>query len=220
MAEKRESASDSARPAWRDAEAYLLLRRRVFFHGDVTERSCRELIFKLSALDERGRGRVTLSIVSDGGVVPDAFAVIDVMEEMRSPITTVGRGCVSSAALLIFMAGSRRRLSRRASVLSHEPEAAEWGRSEDREAAREDNLRMEARFVEHYVRYTRLSTPAEVKEFLLPGHDVYLTPEDALSLGLCDELMDEPPKRRALRRRDKAFEKWLAEKRRGAKAKR
>jgi len=160
-----------------------------------------------------------LSINSDGGVVPEAFAIIDVIEELRSPVHTVGRGDVCSAALLIFMCGTRRRLSRRASVLSHEPESGEFGRPDDREASHEDNRRMLERFVELYVRYSALESPAEVREFLLPGHDVYLSPEDVLRFGLCDELIDPPPKHKKIKLTAET-RRWLGAKRSGKKRRR
>jgi ATP-dependent protease ClpP protease subunit len=43
------------------------------------------------------------------------------------------------------------------------------------------------RMVAHYVQCTGLSEE-EIKRTLLPAHDVYLSAEEALKLGICDNI--------------------------------
>ena len=65
---------------------------------------------------------LTLIINSGGGSVGDAFALIDTIKGSVIPVHTIGLGEISSAALMIFMAGhkGKRVMTPNSSILSHQ----------------------------------------------------------------------------------------------------
>ena len=76
---------------------------------------------------------LTLILNSGGGSVTDAFALIDTMRGSGIPIHTIGLGEVSSAALMIFMAGAKghRTLTPNTSILSHQYSWGKWGKEHE-----------------------------------------------------------------------------------------
>jgi ATP-dependent Clp protease protease subunit len=77
------------------------------FMSDVDESSCKDAIeFILKHNHEKKKKPyLKMMICSNGGDVPCAFALIDVIKASKIPIHTVGLGCIASCGLLIFIAG-------------------------------------------------------------------------------------------------------------------
>jgi ATP-dependent Clp protease protease subunit len=73
---------------------------------------------------------LTLIINSPGGEVPAAFALIDIMQGSSIPVHTLGLGQISSAGLLIFMAGKKghRTITPNTSILSHQYSWGSYGK--------------------------------------------------------------------------------------------
>jgi ATP-dependent Clp protease protease subunit len=138
-----------------------------------------------------------LMINSDGGSVSDAFALIDVMNSSTVPIRTVGLGSIASAGLLIFLAGHTRTLTPNTSILSHQFSWGSSGKEHELFAVVKEFELTKERMINHYKSCTNLSE-AQIKEFLLPPHDVYLSAQEALKLGLCDHIA-EPAKARTVK---------------------
>ena len=69
------------------------------------------------------RKPIHLYIMSYGGDVDYMWSLIDTIEASVTPVITVDMGVAASAAGLIFMAGHRRLMTRRAKVVIHEGSA-------------------------------------------------------------------------------------------------
>lgn len=63
---------------------------------------------------------MTITINSSGGNANDGFAIFDIIRSSGMPVTTVALGSAESAALIIFLAGSKRRIHQNALLLTHE----------------------------------------------------------------------------------------------------
>lgn len=132
---------------------------------------------------------LNLLVCSSGGDLRCAFALIDVMRSSHIPIRTIGLGEISSAGLMIFMAGSKgmRTLTPNTSILSHRFTAGALGKEHELfSIAKEFQLTSE-RMMAHYKLCTGL-TEANIRKFLLPPEDMYLSSEEALELKLCDKV--------------------------------
>ena len=72
------------------------------FMDAVTADSCKEAIeFVLKQNTEKKKQkRLQFMICSPGGMMPECFALIDIMKGSRIPIHTVGLGCIASCGLL------------------------------------------------------------------------------------------------------------------------
>lgn len=128
-----------------------------------------------------------LMICSNGGEMSEAFALIDVMAASAIPIKTVGLGCIASCGLLIFMAGNkgRRILTPNTSILSHQFSWHSEGKAHELFATVKEFKLTEQRMIDHYKRCTGASD-AQIRKYLLPQQDVWLSGEEALKLNICD----------------------------------
>lgn len=140
---------------------------------------------------KKKKKELLLMICSEGGSVEDAFALIDVMKASSIPIKTVGLGCVASSGLLIFLAGmkGRRMLTPNTSILSHQYSNYHEGKHHELFAIAKEHSLIQERMLRHYQASTGLSEEIILSK-LLPPTDVYLSADEALSLGLCDYVTD------------------------------
>ena len=132
---------------------------------------------------------LTFVINSSGGSLPDGFAIIDTMINSSIPVHTVGLGEISSAALMIFMAGApgNRSLTPNTSIMSHQWSGELRGKMHELVSAQTDMLLTTERVKNHYLKYSKLDSD-EITRILLPQHDVFLTAQQAVEYGLADRI--------------------------------
>ena len=170
----------------------LLLNGVVIFMGDVTVESMSPLIDWILAENykkEKRQKELTLGICSRGGDLNACFALVDVMKGSKIPIRTVGLGMIASCGLLMFITGAkgRRVLTPNTSILSHQYSWGSIGKEHELFArVRELELTTE-RMINHYKKCTGLKE-TEIRKYLLPPHDVWLSAKEAKKLGLCDKV--------------------------------
>ena len=163
----------------------------LFLSGGIDEGVACGVCERIVELNVRGDAEcVQLVINSSGGDWHAAFAIVDIMAWSRLPVHTTGMGLVASAALVIFMAGvpGHRVLTPHTSLLSHSFRAQLTGTRAELLSRRKLDDRMHRQLVEHYQRHTALKTEAEVAAELLGDGDLWLTPEEAVALGVADRI--------------------------------
>jgi len=164
------------------------------FMDDVDNDTIRpivEWILVENHVTKRKKKELLLMICSSGGEMEPAFALIDVMKSSSIPIKTVGLGQISSCGLLIFLAGARGRriLTPNTSILSHQYSWGSEGKHHELWAMTKEFGLAQERMLRHYKECTGLSHE-EIKDKLLPPHDVWLSSKEALDLGICDYVSD------------------------------
>lgn len=163
------------------------------YFDDVSQESSKRLVeFVLKAnFVFTADTTLTVLINSYGGDVYAGFSAIDVMEVSRLPIQTVGIGAICSMASLIFTAGTpgRRMMSRNSYIMTHQYQEEFGGGYHDFVAMRKTQDDMHRRFVDHFVKRTKMSEK-QVKATLLGSTDKWINAKDALKLGLCDVIRD------------------------------
>jgi ATP-dependent Clp protease protease subunit len=162
------------------------------FMGEVDHDNIRpiiEWILHENFVSKKKRKELLLMICSEGGDMSAAFALIDVMRSSNIAIKTVGLGQIASAGLLIFLAGApgRRTLTPNTSIMSHQYAWGSDGKHHELLATMKEFGLTQTRMVNHYTTCTGL-TEDQIKQHLLPPHDVYLSAEEALRLGICDHI--------------------------------
>ncbi len=168
-----------------------------FFNDDVNSGSVGDAIrFILEAnLDPDCHwDHITMIVNSPGGYCTDGFALIDIMMGSRIPIRTVGIGMIASMGLQIFISGEKghRTLTPNCMILSHQYAGGSWGKEHELVAAQDEFDALTEMVLRHYKRTTGLSLE-EIREHLLPPHDVWLTATKAKALGVCDNVKDIKP---------------------------
>ena len=172
-------------------EAELYKSGIYLFMGDVTTDSCREgieFILKQNT-EKRKHKKLQLLICSNGGEVPACFAMIDIMKGSRIPIHTVGLGVIASCGLLLFITGQKghRTLTPNTSILSHQYSWGSYGKEHELFAQVKEFELSTKRMIDHYKKCTGL-TEKDIRKFLLPPEDVWLSAREAKKLNICDNI--------------------------------
>ena len=156
---------------------------------DITADSCKDAIeFVLKQnLEKKKKKRLQFLICSPGGEVPPCFALIDIMKGSKIPIHTVGLGIIASCGLLLFITGEKgnRILTPNTSILSHQYSWGSWGKEHELFAQVKEFELSTKRMIEHYKKCTGL-TEKEIRTYLLPPEDVWLSAQEAKKLKICD----------------------------------
>ena len=191
--EDDESKSHTQQPGQAlDPSSELFMRGHHVFMGDVTQETMKPLIDWIISenFNQKEKKReLTLGICSPGGDLNACFALVDVMKGSKIPIRTIGMGMIASCGLLMFISGEkgRRILTPNTSILSHQYSWGTYGKEHELFAqVKEYDLTTE-RIVNHYKKCTGLSEK-DIRKYLLPPHDVWLSAKEAKKLGLCDKI--------------------------------
>ena len=162
------------------------------FMGEVTMETMSPIINWIVSANftkEKKHKELTLGICSPGGDLNTCFALVDVMKGSKIPIRTIGMGMIASCGLVMFISGTkgRRILTPNTSILSHQYSWGSFGKEHELFAQIKEYDLTTERMIAHYKKCTGLSEK-EIREYLLPASDVWLSAKEAKKLGLCDEI--------------------------------
>jgi ATP-dependent Clp protease protease subunit len=154
---------------------------------DSAERVCKDIIgYNLAGEVDQ----IQFLVNSPGGVCSAGFAIIDMMKWSKLPVCTAGVGMLGSMGLLVFMAGvrGRRVITSTTSILSHRFSGTRRGSHSQLLASRKEQDLLHDRIVDHYLRYTKVRSREELEQYLLRDVDTWLSPDEAIGLGLADSV--------------------------------
>ena len=175
-----------------DPATELFLRGHHVFMAEVTQETMKPLIDWIIAENynkEKKKKELTLGICSPGGDLNACFALVDIMKGSKIPIRTIGMGMIASCGLLMFISGEkgRRVLTPNTSILSHQFSWGSFGKEHELFAAVKEFDLTTRRMIDHYKKCTGLSEE-DIRKYLLPPQDVWLSAKEAKKLGLCDSI--------------------------------
>lgn len=173
--------------------------RTIYFADDVTSetigKTCAEMLKIIKEDDENEasqknykRKPINLFIQSEGGSVYAMWSLIDIIENSKTPIHTYCTGYAMSAAFKIFLAGHKRYCTRHATFMYHQMSNIRMGTYQDLVEDRKqlDHLNKQS---EDYVLERTKITKERVEEIRYKKIDWYIHPEEALELGIVDEVI-------------------------------
>lgn len=161
-----------------------------FLHGEIDSEKVDNILRWLTFENLEGhRKHLTLYINSTGGNLYDAFALIDAMRASHIPVYTVGMGSIMSAAFMIFVSGEKghRFLAPNTGIMCHEFSEEIYGKHHDIRASLAEADHCAKRMSDILVRATGHDAKWVKKELLNPT-DQWFTAEQAVELGLADQL--------------------------------
>lgn len=134
--------------------------------------------------------KLTLFINSTGGDLYQAFALVDMMNNSKHTIRTIGTGAIMSAAFIIFASGSKgeRYISENAGIMCHQFSNTIENKYHDLKAQMKETDLCNARMLEILKQATGKNEDT-VKLHLLPTSDVYLTAQEMIDIGAADHLL-------------------------------
>jgi ATP-dependent Clp protease, protease subunit len=105
-------------------EQKFLEQRKIFLWGAVDDESARDIVSKLLYLESVKPGeKITFYINSPGGMITSGYSILDTMNLISSPVSTVCMGLAASMGSLLLSAGEQgeRYIYPLGEVLIHQP---------------------------------------------------------------------------------------------------
>lgn len=120
------------------SEIVQTIDNNIYFYTDVTTKSCFSLIKQLKQLDMKLQTQklrnnlydvhINLHIHSYGGDLYAAFAVIDIIRTLKTPVFSYIEGIAASAATIISIVCEKRYIYKNSYMLIHQLSSAMWGK--------------------------------------------------------------------------------------------
>lgn len=131
---------------------------------------------------------IQIILNSPGGYTDAGNAFIDLMQWCRLKVRTIALGEISSMATLIFIHGDERIMAPNSIAMIHQFSSVNMGNYTDLVASRKyEDIEMQ-RHLKMFLECSKYKTEEQVQKHLLKSYDNYLTPEEMLEHGLCDEI--------------------------------
>lgn len=134
---------------------------------------------------------IHLYINSPGGEVASAFHLIDVIKQSKIPVYTYGMGSIASCGVLLMMSGEKghRYLTQNTSIMSHQYSWGSKGKEHELYAKIKQFEISSEKLIQHYVKCTGKKKDY-IRKHLLPESDIWMTPEEAITHGIADKIIE------------------------------
>ncbi len=177
-----------------DLPSCLLEDRIILLDSEINSQVATSIVAQLLFLESQDdTSPITIYINSPGGSISDGLAIYDVMNKIKAPIVTICIGMAASMAAFLLCSGSKghRYCMPNATVMIHQPLGGAQGQATEIEIVAKRILYLREKMYNIMAKNsgTDFETMAKACE-----RDNYLTPEDALKMGLIDEIVEATPK--------------------------
>lgn len=175
--------------------------KRVFYiHDDINKdsmsRVCFELLFLLAEDQEKEdkeknykREPIKIYINSYGGYIDDMWALVDIMLKSKTPIYTYSTSHADSCGFLIFIAGSKRFITKHTKMCCHQFSSGTKGTYQDIKEQVEDLDRL-WRDLEEYICTQTNITRARLQDIRERKLDWYIYSEESIGLGVATDIIE------------------------------
>tara|TARA_E500000331_G_C17092393_1_gene641695 strand:- start:107 stop:718 length:612 start_codon:yes stop_codon:yes gene_type:complete len=174
-----------------DIYSRLLKERIIFLVGPVNDNVSTLVTAQLLFLEsENPKKEISFYINSPGGLVTSGLGIYDTMQYIKPPVSTLCIGQASSMGSFLLAAGEKgKRFSLPNSrIMVHQPSAGYQGQATDIEIHAKEIVSLKNRLNKIYSKHTKKSED-EIKSAL--ERDNFMTPEQAKSFGLIDEVVSK-----------------------------
>ena len=173
--------------------------RIIYFSDDVWHdtigKMCATLLSIIESDDKKDeeqknykREPIKLYIQSYGGEVYDMWGLIDIIEKSKTPIHTYCTGYAMSAGFKIFLAGHKKFCTRHATFMYHQMGCRRSGKYQDLVEDRKEMDFLNKQNEDYVLERTKM-TREYIDEVRQKKKDVYIHADEALKLGIVDEII-------------------------------
>ena len=179
-----------------DIFSRLLKDRIIFLSEDVNQTSASLVIAQMLFLESEDPDKeISLYINSPGGSVSDGFGIVDTMNYIKCPVTTICVGMAASMGAVLLACGEKgkRFATPNAEILIHQPLIGGQGGGISGQATEikiHADQMIKTREKINKLLSERTGQPIDVIE-RDTERDHYMTAQEALEYGLIDGIMDK-----------------------------
>jgi ATP-dependent Clp endopeptidase proteolytic subunit ClpP len=191
-----EMTAESLGHASEDFNAVEFANNRIFFYSGVTRPKILKLnkgiytlstsmISKANTLNYTPPN-IDLHINSYGGSVFAGLAAVDYIKNCKVPVETTIDGCAASAATLMSIVGTHRKMQRNACMLIHQLSGHMWGKFQEMQDDMENSEMLMKKIISLYEEHTKIPKK-EINNLL--KRDIWWESDTCLKYGLVDEII-------------------------------
>lgn len=131
---------------------------------------------------------IKIYIDSYGGAVYQCFGLLGVMERSETPVHTIVTGAAMSCGFMILISGHKRFGYRLSTPLYHQVSTGFYGKVQDMEEKLQETKRLQKQIENITLEKTSISKK-KLADILKNKIDWFMTAEEALKLGVIDEIV-------------------------------
>ncbi|MCD5500159.1 ATP-dependent Clp protease proteolytic subunit [Lactobacillus delbrueckii subsp. lactis] len=172
-----------------DIYSRLLKDRIIMLSGEVNDQLANSIIAQLLFLDAQDNTKdIYMYINSPGGVITSGMAIVDTMNFIKSPVSTIATGMAASMASVILAEGEKgkRFALPHATVLIHQPLGGAQGQATEIQIAAEEILKTRKMINEILAKDSGQDIETIKRD---TERDHYMTAQEAKDYGLIDDIM-------------------------------
>jgi ATP-dependent Clp protease protease subunit len=172
-----------------DIYSRLLRDRIIVVGGEIEPNMANSIVAQLLFLEsENPNADISMYINSPGGEVSSGWAIMDTMQYIKAPVSTIGMGLVASMGSVLLAAGERgkRFVLPNTQVMIHQPMAGAQGQITDMEIQLNQFQKNKKSLVKQMAEFTGRK---EKEVFEAMERDNWMTPGEAKDFGLIDGVL-------------------------------
>ena len=170
----------------------------IYMFGDIADGTLYDFMLRVRAIlhmreEDKKNDPINVVINSDGGDVYEALGMIDYIQSLNVKVNTICRGRAMSAAALLLCSGTGvRAASKNSTIMFHEISSGIYGKSSDMKANVQHTEKLEEILIDIICSNSNKDSSFWKDKIL---KDYYLSPEEALELGVVDSIIEPKFKR-------------------------
>lgn len=172
-----------------DIYSRLLRDRIIMISGAIEPQMANVIVAQLLFLEsENPNADISLYINSPGGDVSAGWAIMDTMQYIKSPVSTIGMGLVASMGSVLLAAGEKgkRFTLPNTQIMIHQPMAGAEGQITDMEIRLGQYQKNKKTLIQQLSEFTGRK---EKELFDAMERDNWMNPDEAKDFGLIDDIL-------------------------------
>jgi ATP-dependent Clp protease protease subunit len=169
----------------------LLEQRKIFLWGPVDDDSAEEIVGKLLYLEALNPGqKISFFINSPGGMVTSGFAILDTMNLITSPVSTICMGLAASMGSILLSAGEKgaRYIYPLGEVMIHQPSVGRLqGTAADLEIRAKQIIKTKQIGAEILAKNCNQPVKQILKDF---DRDYWMNAQESIDYGIVDNVFE------------------------------
>jgi ATP-dependent Clp protease, protease subunit len=191
--EKEERAQLDTQMLYKRLEKYFFQTRSIYLWGIVDDKSAKDVVTKLLLLEADNPGEeIKFYISSPGGSVTSGMVVYDMMQMIKSPVSTICMGLAASMGAILLSGGKkgRRFIFPNGEVMIHQPSLGGHiqGVSADMEIHAEQIMRTKEMGARILAENTGQTIERIRKDF---ERDYWMDAPKSIEYGIVDKIVDK-----------------------------
>jgi ATP-dependent Clp protease protease subunit len=173
-----------------DIYSRLLRDRIVVVGGEIEPAMANSIVAQLLFLEsENPNAEISMYINSPGGDVSAGWAIMDTMQYIKAPVSTIGMGLVASMGSVLLAAGEKgkRFALPNTSIMIHQPLGGFQGQVTDVEIRVKKMQRTKQTLIKQMAEFTGRK---EKELFEAMERDNWMAPDEAKEFGLIDGILE------------------------------